>query len=200
MKTNVVMIRPLESYSVEQRTLDGYFNATALLKQWNAVNDVQKKLDSFLENKATQEFINEIVTQENLNPHNSGYYASRGKNGGTWMHPLLFIDFAMWLNPRFKYHVLKFVYDNLLMFRKESGDSYKKMCDSLYKYFDDKTKFGKFIAGEALKIKQACGVESWEVASEEQLQIRKNIEDTASMIADYVHYDDVVSEAIKKNL
>ena len=40
------------------------------------------------------------------------YLKTRGKyNGGTWMHPMLFIDFAMWINPSFKYDVLKFVYD-----------------------------------------------------------------------------------------
>lgn len=33
------------------------------------------------------------------------------------MHPLLFIDFAMWLNPAFKVKVLKFVYDELIKFR-----------------------------------------------------------------------------------
>lgn len=197
------MIRPLENTSIEQRTLDGYFNATSLLKQWNALNDAQKEIKDFLSNKGTQEFINEIIKQENLHGDFSPYVVSKARSdrgGGTWMHPLLFIDFAMWLNPRFKYHVLKFVYDNLITFRKESGDSYKKMCDALYKCFADKTKFGKFIAGEALKIKQACGVDSWEVASEEQLELRKKIEDTASIIAEYLPLENVVSEAIRKNI
>lgn len=49
---------------------------------------------------------------------NSVVLQSRGNNVGTIMHPLLFIDFAMWLNPAFKYDVLKFVYDEL---RKRIG-------------------------------------------------------------------------------
>lgn len=40
------------------------------------------------------------------------------------MHPLLFIDFAMWLNPRFKVRVLKFVHDQLVEFRHKIGDNH----------------------------------------------------------------------------
>lgn len=50
-----------------------------------------------------------------------------------WMHPLLFIDFAMWINPSFKVKVLRFVYDQLLMFRNEAGETYKKMCSEIAK-------------------------------------------------------------------
>lgn len=35
MITNQIMKRPLASFTVEQRTKDGMFNATHLLKQWN---------------------------------------------------------------------------------------------------------------------------------------------------------------------
>ena len=44
------------------------------------------------------------------------------------MHPLLFIDFAMWINPAFKYDVLKFVYDQLIQYRIEAGDTYREMA------------------------------------------------------------------------
>lgn len=44
------------------------------------------------------------------------------------MHPLLFIDFAMWLNPTFKIKVLKFVYDEMIKFRNLAGDAYPSMC------------------------------------------------------------------------
>lgn len=35
MKTNNVILRPMGEFKVAQRTKDGMFNATALLKQWN---------------------------------------------------------------------------------------------------------------------------------------------------------------------
>jgi len=50
------------------------------------------------------------------------YLKSRGKNGGTWMHPILFIDFAMWINPKFKVKVLKFLHDKLIKHRIDTGD------------------------------------------------------------------------------
>jgi hypothetical protein len=42
-----------------------------------------------------------------------------------WMHPYLFLDFAMWINPKFKLAVVKFVYDQLIKQRNDAGDGYK---------------------------------------------------------------------------
>lgn len=47
------------------------------------------------------------------------------------MHPYLFIDFAMWLNPSFKYDVIQFVYDQLLKTRNEAGDFYKGLMSAI---------------------------------------------------------------------
>lgn len=55
----------------------------------------------------------------------------RGNNGGTWMHPLLFIKFAMWLNPRFEVQVLKFVQDKMLQYRNEAGEAYKELSSAI---------------------------------------------------------------------
>lgn len=35
MKTNQEMVRKMGNFNVVQRTSDGFFNATHLLKQWN---------------------------------------------------------------------------------------------------------------------------------------------------------------------
>lgn len=128
MKTNQIMIRPMGEFKVEQRTVDGFFNATALLKQWNVHNGAKKDLKHYFENQSANELINTIVERENLNSRKSAYLSSRGKNGGTWMHPILFIDFAMWINPSFKYDVIKFVYDEMIKFRNLAGDAYPSMC------------------------------------------------------------------------
>ena len=127
------MIRTLTNFKVEQRTKDGYFNSTELLKAWNAANSSCKEIKDYLSNKATQEFIKALCEEENLNRDNSPYLATRGKNGGTWMHPLLFIDFAMWLNPTFKVKVLKFVSDQMLSYRNEAGDAYKALASAVKK-------------------------------------------------------------------
>ena len=43
MKTNQIMKRPLANFTVEQRTKDGMFCATALLKQWNEQDGVVQR-------------------------------------------------------------------------------------------------------------------------------------------------------------
>lgn len=136
MKTNQILKRPMGGFEVVQRTVDGMFNATQLLKQWNSSTGSQKKLDHFFENTSTNEFIKAIITEENLHARNSVYVKSRaprGDNMGTWMYPLLFIDFAMWLNPAFKVKVLKFVYDQLIQYRNEAGDSYRDLSNAVAK-------------------------------------------------------------------
>lgn len=128
MNTNQIMLRPLADFKVEQRTKDGYFCLTSLLNSWNAVHGTKKELKDYLGNKATQEFVKALADEENLNGEKSPYLATRGKNGGTWAHPLLFIDFAMWLNPAFKVKVLKFVSDQMICYRNEAGDAYRKLA------------------------------------------------------------------------
>lgn len=134
MKTNQIMVRPMGCFSVEQRTKDGMFNATSLLKQWNESAGEKKEITKFFENQNTKEFIEALMQEENLDTQNLAYVkskASRGKNVGTWMHPILFVKFAMWLNPRFEVQVIKFVYDQMIAFRNEAGDAYKELSSAV---------------------------------------------------------------------
>ena len=159
MKTNVTMIRHLDVYNVEQRTKDGMFNATSLIKQWNEQNGTKRELKDYLNNVGTQLFIDElknelknnVENQQIANRDNSPYLqlienendiidiksdkndlkrvyqTTRGNKGATYMHPFMFFDFAMWLNPKFKVQVIKFVYDELMELRNAVGDGYKVM-------------------------------------------------------------------------
>lgn len=123
-------------FQVAQRTSDGMFNATILLKQWNEHAGQKKVIAHYFENDSSNEFVRTIESKENFTHRNSVYVksrASRGVNAGTWMHPLLFIDFAMWINPSFKYDVLKFVYDELIKYRNEAGDAYIELSAAIAK-------------------------------------------------------------------
>ena len=125
MKTNVTMVRKMGNLEVHQRTKDGMFNATSLLKQWNEKNPKSKKekVQLFFNNDNTKEFLS--VLEESLNGQEITHLTSRGKqSGGTWMHPYLFIKFAMWLSPKFELSVIKFVYDELIKNRLDAGDGY----------------------------------------------------------------------------
>lgn len=126
------MKRPLAGFVVEQRTKDAFFNATSLLKQWNEQTGVtQRHLDKYFASSKTVEFIQTIMKRENLNTPKMVYLKSRGRNGGTYMHPILFIDFCMWINPSFKYDVLRFVYDKMLTYRNEAGDAYRELASAM---------------------------------------------------------------------
>lgn len=139
------MVRKMGSFDILQRTKDGYFDANELLNQWNSKKDnPERKMSRFLESPKTKDFINEISNDSPSAEMHDGlitaFYIKKGRNtakGRTkdeiWMHPYLFIDFAMWLNPRFKLSVIKFVYDQLIQQRTLAGDNYKTLSSSLVK-------------------------------------------------------------------
>lgn len=136
MKTNQVMTRQMGNFEILQRTKDGMFNATLLLKQWNDQSVSNRKLDNYFNSEKTKEFIQTIQERENLDTPKMVYVkskASRGDSVGTWMHPLLFIDFAMWINPKFKYDVLKFVSGQMIKYRNEAGDAYRELSAAVQK-------------------------------------------------------------------
>ena len=143
MKTNQILNRKMGDFNVNKRTSDEMFNATELLKQWNdsinAVGRKGKRIDDFLKIDSTQDFLS-ALKEEILNTEDSRhldlYKSSKGKNGGTWMHPILFIKFAMWINPRFEVKVIKFVYDELIKHRHDAGDNYRLLSQSVSKIVD----------------------------------------------------------------
>ena len=119
-------------FEVLQRTKDGMFNATALLNQWNRAAGMKKETNDYLRLQSTHDFLSALQSEFDFKDGNSPYLTSRGKySGGTWMTPLLFIDFAMWLNPKFKVQVLKFVYDELIKCRTAAGDNYNVLAKSI---------------------------------------------------------------------
>ena len=148
MITNNVLTRKMGDFDVYQRTSDGYFNADSLLKQWNSVDgNEQRKMETFLSASRTKEFM--VVLKDEIVKNNLGQICPKidtqivkksrsgsGKAGRPrteiWMNPLLFLKFAMWINPRFELQVLKFVYDNLIKYRKRAGDAYKEMSTAVY--------------------------------------------------------------------
>ena len=100
---------------------------------------VCKRLDVFLKNRQTEDFIASIARNEGLDVKDvvktSRARADRG--GGTWVHPMLFIDLCMWLDPDFKYKALKFVQDQMLRFRDEAGEAYKALCQAVARITPD---------------------------------------------------------------
>ncbi len=143
MKTNQEMVRYIDGLSVTQRTSDGYFDGSELLRQWNGIDgNPQRKMDEFLLSKETAQFIAALIEEERNNNlgeishkiDNQVFKKSKVKEKGkagrpkeqVWMHPFLFIRFAMWINPRFEVNVIKFVYDEMIQYRNNAGDESKQ--------------------------------------------------------------------------
>jgi len=139
MITNQIMKRNFMSSDISQRTKDGFFNATELLKVFNERTNQKKRFADFWENNNTKEFLLEL--SQDLNVDNSAHLKThetqRGKGGATWMHPYLFVKLAMWLSPKVELQIIKWVYDNLIEFRVQAGVDYKDMCKSIHDNYLD---------------------------------------------------------------
>lgn len=138
MKSTVVMKRTMKDIDIRQDSKTLFFNANDLLEAYNSKAKTQKRLQSYFANEATKRFMNELIKDEISNSKNSGELETdiisikRGKYGGTWLNPYLFVDFAMWLSPEFKVTIIKWVYDNLIRFRVDAGDSFKAVNAALF--------------------------------------------------------------------
>lgn len=130
MNTNQTLKR---SEAFIQRTKDGYFNANTLINYWNDNNSNKKILSNYQKNNSTIEFINQLKDEGIALPTITG--RGRGKNAGTWMHPKLFIDFAMWISVEFKSIVIDYVLDGLIKTRNDAGDYYNEMCAAILEVY-----------------------------------------------------------------
>jgi len=197
MVSTVIMNRPMGDLIVNQRTSDGMFNATALENQWNSLNEIKKHIPDFFRLKQTDAFMSVLLEQENTpngNSHLGDIQAIniiKGKNtaeGKTpdiiWMHPYLFLKFAMWLNPKFEYFVIKFVYDSLIELRKISADLYIELSNATNWYYlnnyQKEATMEHYILNakiiQQLVFGQIMKGNPWQNASEKQLQLRTDLQ------------------------
>jgi len=197
MKTEVIMKRELFGKQISQKSITGFFSATDLIKAgnlWRLQND--KPVFNFAqwqESKSTKEFISELEekTKEKA--------IVKTKGDHTWVHPFIFIDLALAMSPTLKIEVYSWIYDELLKYRNDSGDSYKKMAGALYLTISNKSNFKTEIAYVAQKIKEACKVDDWQNATEEQLKRRDKIHDAIFILSDVLRdVELLVLTAIKK--
>jgi hypothetical protein len=184
MKTAQIMERKFRDGVIRQNHKTSWFNATDLLQVANQYRQQiglpRKAIADYLKNDSTKEFIKEILTRENLS---MAYESKKGKSGGTWVHPLILIDFAMWLSPDFKYEAIKWLQDELLKHRDSSGDSYKKLSSSIVSYYNnDLAKAGLVIPKIAKAIKKSLNVEDWNKTNEETLKKRDTIHNSITIL------------------
>jgi hypothetical protein len=197
MNTEVVMKRELFGCQISQKSKSEMFSATDLVaagNKWRIANGLPFfNLAAFLQNKSTKEFISMLENKYGVVKINS-----RGKGGNTWVHPLLFIDIALAISPQLKIEVYEWLFDHLIKYRNESGDSYKKMAGALYLKHPNKTVYPKYIQKIAEQIKNACGVTDWQQATEVDLKIRDRIHENISLLCDILPVDEAVRIGISR--
>ena len=201
MKTQVIMKRELFGQEIQQQSKTEFFNATDLIRAGNIFRRNKGisvfNLTAYLNSKETKIFISAL---EN-NYGKPCILKGRGRSGVTWVHPLLFIDLALTIDPQLKIEVYQWLMDNLIKFRNESGDSYKKMAGALYFNCKNKSKFPKVIIKYAEKIKKACDVKDWQTATEIQLKLRDKIHENIALLSDVLKSNNqAVRIGIKKAL
>jgi len=182
METQVMMVRNLFDCKVRQNSKTGFFCLNDLEKAGNFYRASNKmalfNFNSWINSKPTKEFIEEIKKEEK-----EVISSKRGKSGETWAHPLIFMDMALAIDPKLKIEAYKFLLDELLKYRNSSGDSYKKMAGALYENCSNKSRYHRGITITAQNIQNACGVNDWQKANEEQLKLRDKIHENITLLA-----------------
>ena len=199
MQTEVIMKREIFGKEISQKSKSEFFSATDLVRAGNIWRGGQGmdmfKMSAWLQQKGVKEFISSLESQ-----FGKVLISGRGRGNHTWVHPFLFIDMALAISPSLKIEVYKWIYDSLLKYRNDSGDSYKKMTGSLFCNAKNKQSFTKELIEYALEIKRVVGVKDWESATEKQLVLRNRIHDNIALLADVIPNDSAVRLGIKKAL
>lgn len=209
MKTEVEMKRDLFGFPVKQKSKSEFYCLNDLINVANQYR-LNKGLNivtaqQYFNNESSKEFIAELEKK-----YGDVKVSSRGRNASTWVHPLLFMDIALWISPELKVKVYEWFLDNLLKYRNDSGDSFKLMAGAIYENPNfNKSNFMGTIKKVSIKIAKACGVDisnedKWQYATESQLKLRDKMHEyialTSSIVTDLDMAVDLGIEKAKQSM
>jgi len=183
MITEVTMKRKLWDSEISQKSKSEFFSATDLVKagnKWRVNNDLPLfNMSTWFSLVQTKEFVAELE-----NKYGKVKINSKGKNDHTWVHPFLFLDIALAISPVLKIEVYEWLFDKLIEYRNDSGDSYRQMAGALWVNQSNKSQFPDYIKEVAIQIQKACEVSNWQQATEPQLKLRDKIHENISLLAE----------------
>jgi len=203
MKTEMLMERKLFGGNVRQKHKTEMLSASDLLMSYNKMivsetGDLSKvkKINKYFELAGTVDFL------ETLEEEFGADTKLHIKNKEHWVHPFVFLDIALWVNPKFKIEVYKWLHDGLLANRDISGNSYNKMSGIVFRHYKPFTKAKEELRAIAVAIQNACSVSNsskkkWEVATEDQLSLRNKIQDYICLLYPIMG-SDAIDHAISK--
>lgn len=111
-----------------RRTKDSMLSLTDLCNSYNELFGTEKQVFKYLKSANTQALVKEL---EDEVPNGTSKIVMVNKKYGTWGHPLLWLDFAMWLSPQFKVACLKLIADKVIDFRIDTIDLHNQMKEVL---------------------------------------------------------------------
>lgn len=200
METQVIMKRELFGCEISQQSKTEFFSATDLVKagnKWRIANMMSPfDFSSYIKNKSFIEFKKEVETK-----YGKVLISGQGRGINTWVHPLLFIDIALAINPKLKIEVYEWLFDNLIKYRNDSGDSYKQMSAAIYIRFPNKSEFPNYIQKVANYIKSELKVTDWQTATEEQLKKRDIIHNSIRLLCNVLNdTNQAIRLGVKENI
>jgi hypothetical protein len=134
MKTTQILQRPFADVMIRQNHKTKMFRLTDLQGLFP-----DKPLNNWARRPETKAFMQVVANEEGLSSEEviSTHKSKNPEVGGTWVHPLVLLDYAMYVSPEFKYKALTWLHDNLCAFRDYAGDSFKEMnqaCKEVLNY------------------------------------------------------------------
>lgn len=182
------MKRPIMGMTVNQRTSDEYFQLSSIegvstvLRHGKGLPPFHAQL--FLNQKGCKAFVASLEAKLGKPAIVS---TGRGRGHHTWVHPYVMLKIALAMSPELEVEVYGWIYDELIKYRGESCESYKKMCGALALKFQKHKHFLAFITDAANQVRNACSVgDDWNEATEAQLKLRDKIHDTISILSDVI--------------
>lgn len=182
MKTNQILQRSFFGGVVRQERLTTYFcinDITIIANKYRKNQGLpEARWDKYIATKTTKEFFHALMQKEEIADI---VRSKRGKDGGTWVHPLVLMDYMMWLSPDFKVHAYQWLYDNLPVYRDNGGESYKKLSGII----QDKTtpaRMGIVMPQIANNIKKLLQVDDWNTTTPDKHKQRDEIQKNLALL------------------
>jgi len=210
LKSDHIVNRKFNNHIVRQDLQTEYICASDITDIYNQVRISEgkspKELKKYFQNKDSKEFMKEVCNELNSLEKNSVQnmafysesdlkYVRRGKhNRGTWLHPYVFVDYAMWLNPRFRAKVVIWITDNLLGYRNSGGVAFKKTNKAIDKKFGPKTKPWVYANVSTFIQELVFGKkvnDNWKNATEDQQRKRDVLLTKMQALIEYGNYNNV---------
>ncbi len=99
----------LNGVVIEQRSLDGYLNATKLAKAYEIETDIRKDVRDWLITERAKSYIERLSAKTGIPVLDLVQVKKGGNAPGTWLHPKLATPFGTWLSVEYEFQVSEWI-------------------------------------------------------------------------------------------